>query len=54
MNPILIGAVIVVGLIALYLLVFRRTSVPRKRGRPDELDPPELTGPEQHKKRELP
>ena len=54
MNPILVGLFVVVGLVALYLMFFRRTKEPSIGGRPDELERPELTGTEQHKKRELP
>jgi hypothetical protein len=54
MNPILVGVIIAVGLVALYLLIFRRTKHPRVEGRPDELERPELRGDEQHKKREIP
>jgi hypothetical protein len=54
MNPILIGVILAVGLVALFLMVFRPTKAPPVEGRPDELEPHELRGPEQHKQRELP
>ena len=54
MNPILIGVIVAIGLIALFLMLFRPTRGPRREGRPDDLERPELRGSEQYKKRELP
>jgi hypothetical protein len=54
MNPILIGAVVLLLLPAIYFLFLRPTKAPREGGRPDEIERPELTGAEQHKRRKTP
>lgn len=54
MNPIFIAAIIIVGLLVLFLFFWWPTKAPREGGRPDKLERPELTGTEQHKRRELP
>ncbi|HVS53486.1 MAG TPA: hypothetical protein VHD62_14115 [Opitutaceae bacterium] len=52
MNPLLIGGVLLVALVALYFLVFRPVKHRAQDGRSDENERPELTGAEQHKRRE--
>lgn len=54
MNPIFVAAIIIGGLIVLFLFFYWPTKAPREGGRPDHLEPRELTGEEQHKHRELP
>ena len=54
MDPLFIGGIALVGLVALYFLVFRRTKAPSQGGRPDQIERTELSGPEQQKHRELP
>lgn len=54
MNLVLTGAVVLLGLIAIGFLVFRKGKEPEGEGRPDRLERPELRGSEQSKRRELP
>jgi len=54
MNPIFVTAVIVIGLVLLFLMFYLPNRAPREGGRPDHLAPRELRGEEQHKRRELP
>jgi hypothetical protein len=54
MIPIVVGAIVLAGLVALYFLFLRRSRTPREGGRPDRLERPELSGPEQQKRRQQP
>jgi hypothetical protein len=54
MDPVLIGAIVLLLLPALYFLFRRPTKVPSEGGRPDHIERPELTGAEQHKHRKIP
>jgi hypothetical protein len=53
MDPLLIIGAIVAAAVALYFLLKRPVKNRGDGGRPDETERPELTGPEQHKRREL-
>jgi hypothetical protein len=52
MSLLFIAGIALLGLVALYFLVFRRTRAPSQGGRPDQIERPELSGAEQQKHRE--